>query len=285
MEELIVTRRTDTHITDTLAVRQIFSALPENWLVRGLEERDYGIDLSIELFDGENPTGCFSLIQVKGKNKSFGDSDVSLSGFPTKTLEYAQLFPEAFFIFHTSIEDKKTYFVWAQKYIDVRLKKDTPNWAKQDSNTINFPKENVVGETAGNDKIETIMKILSAKKSGLEFLYDFEWLKTHWESYKLGEDKLLDKCIDIAKKLRGHAPFYTVYDPAILGVDFFGLLNSLEYFLHNPIQNYSYLYEDEARNLSEVDRHILMLDAMKMTFLSQGNMDEFQEEHSDTSPY
>ncbi len=280
-----MTGRTETHITDTLAVRQIFSSLPENWLVRGLEERDYGIDLSIELFDGENPTGCFSLIQVKGKKKSFEDSNVSMSGFPTKTLEYAQLFPEAFFIFHTSIEDKKTYFVWAQKYIDVRLKKDTPNWAEQGSNTIKFPSENVLGEPSGNAKIEKIMKTLSARKSGLEFLFDFEWLKIHWDSFKLGEDKLLAQCIDIAKKLRGHKAFYTIYDPEALGVDFFDLLNSLEYFFHHPIQDHSYLDEDEARNLSTVDMHIGMLDAMKMRFLSQGDMDEFQEEFSDTSPY
>lgn len=280
-----MTRRTTTHITDTLAVRKIFSALPGNWLVRGLEERDYGIDLSIELFDGENPTGCFSIIQVKGKNKSFGDSDIVLSGFPTKTLKYAQLFPEAFFIFHTSIEDNKTYFVWAQKYIDVRLKKDTPDWAKQESNTINFPRENVLGEAAGNNKIEAIMKTLSAKKDGLEFLYNFEWLKTHWECYKSGEDKLLDQCIDIAKKLRGHSLFYAVYDPVVLGVDFFDLLNSLEYLLHDPIQNHSFLDEDEIRNISVVDTHIQMLDAMKMTFLGQGDMDDFQEECSGTSPY
>ena len=90
-------RRTETHITDTLAVRLIISTLPPNWLVRGLEERDYGVDLSIELFDGENPTGCFSLIQVKGKRKGFKSKPVKLSKFPTKTLEYATLFPEPFF--------------------------------------------------------------------------------------------------------------------------------------------------------------------------------------------
>lgn len=48
-----MTRRTQTHITDTLAIREIMSKLPENWLVRGLEERDYGIDLSIELYNGK----------------------------------------------------------------------------------------------------------------------------------------------------------------------------------------------------------------------------------------
>lgn len=182
-----MTRRTETHIIDTLAVRQIISTLPSNWLVRILEERDYGIDLSIELYDGENPTGCFSLIQIKGTRKSFINEVISMSGFPTRTLKYATLFPEPFFIFHTSIEDKKTYYVWAQKYIEIRLLKDTPQWIDQESNTIKFPIENLLGSEDGNAKIETIMRRLSANKSGLEFLADFEWLKMHWEHYKLGE--------------------------------------------------------------------------------------------------
>ncbi len=278
-------RRTETHITDTLAVRQIISTLPSNWLVRGLEERDYGIDLSIELFDGENPTGCFSLIQVKGKRKGFGSESVKMNAFPTKTLEYAALFPEPFFIFYTSIEDKKTYFVWAQKYIDIRLSLDTPNWINQDTNTIKFPAENLLGSPDGNAKIEKIMKVLSARKSGLEFLADFEWLKSHWESYRLGETDVLLTCIDIVKKLNEHKTFYSVYDPEIFSVDIIELLNCLEQFRNKPIKNNFELDEDEARDLSTVDMHISQLNAMKMIFLSQREMDEVEEEISSTSPY
>jgi hypothetical protein len=52
-----VLKRGPTHETDTLAVRAIISELPASWLVRSQDERDYGIDLSIEMFSGAEPTG------------------------------------------------------------------------------------------------------------------------------------------------------------------------------------------------------------------------------------
>jgi hypothetical protein len=90
-------QRTDTHIIDTLAIREIFTQMPANWLVRGLDERDYGIDLKIEKFNGNKPTGALSLVQVKGTRDKF-EEKVKLSHFPTKTLEYAELFSKPFFI-------------------------------------------------------------------------------------------------------------------------------------------------------------------------------------------
>lgn len=280
-----MTRRTETHIIDTLAVRQIISALPSNWLVRSLEERDYGIDLSIELYNGEHPTGCFSLIQIKGKKNSFSNDEITLGGFPTKTLEYATLFPEPFFIFHNSIEDKKTYFVWAQKYIEIRLSKDNPNWIDQDSNTIKFPIDNLLGSEDGNAKIERIMRKLSANKSGLEFLAEYEWLKIHWENCKFGETDVILNCIDIVKKLKKHTIFYSVYHSVMNNINLNDLLNRLEFLKTNPIKDSFNLDENEAKELSEIDSHINNLESLKMLFLSQRDMDEFEEDFSSTSPY
>ena len=205
-----------------------------------------------------------------------------MSGFPTKTLKYAQLFPEAFFIFHTSLEDKRTYFVWAQKYIDVRLKKDTPNWSDQDTNSIKFPSDSVLGEKSGDAKIEKIMKTLSVKKNGLEFLFDFECLNNHWNNCKSGHDELL-QCIDIAKKLRGHTIFHTRYTPPELKSDLFKLVEALEYFLLNPIQDDSSL--DQVKVFSRVEMYITELNSTKMMFLNQDNMDHFYKDVYDTSPY
>ncbi|ENG7521836.1 DUF4365 domain-containing protein [Vibrio harveyi] len=281
-----MTRRTQTHITDTLAIREIMSKLPENWLVRGLEERDYGIDLSIELYDGENPTGCFSLIQVKGTSKSFSDP-VSLSGFPTRTLKYAELFPEAFFIFHTSNKDKETYFVWAQKYISVRLQKDVPNWDSQDSTTIYFPKDNLLGSADGDAKIESVMKRLSAEQQGLRFLADYEWLKMHWENYKIGQFGVIDACIEITKKFDNYSFFYDFYTQGVSPFSCTRLRTALYDLQSSPIElDYcGAMSELDALRCSEVDMQISLLDAIKHTFLNQSEVDEFIEEHSDASPY
>ncbi len=279
-----MTLRSQTHVIDTLAIRAVISVLPENWLVRGLEERDYGIDLSIELYDGEKPTGCFSLIQVKGTKNSFS-GDVKLGGFPTKTLEYAKLFPESFFIFHTSVTDKQTYFVWAQKYIQIRLSQDNPAWLAQDSNTIYFPTENLLGTKEGNNKIERIMKLLSARSDGLEFLSDYESLRIHWEHYKGGEQGVLEACIETVKSLRHHKLFYSVYLHEFMEINFTEILNDLELFRTYPISQDGYESDEEARRILSVDRQISSLDGLKMNFLGQSEMDAFEEEYSSTSPY
>ncbi len=277
-------KRSSTHITDTLAVRRIIAALPENWLVRGLEERDYGIDLSIELFDGENPTGCFALIQAKGTKAAFG-SPGTLSGFPTKTLQYAQLFPEPFFIFYTSIDDNRTKFVWIQKYIKTKLNVDNENWVNQAKCTIHFPCENVLGTIEGNRKIESSMRLLGARQSGLDFLADFEILKMHWENFKLGNQALLEVCIDIIARISTHTRFFDVYLHDYMNLDFEGLITDLRALpVPLPVSEDGYP-EQVAIALAKVDGFFIRMDAMKMTFLGQRDCDAFEEEYSSSSPY
>lgn len=118
-------KRIDTHRIDTKAVRTIFTHLNENWLVRSLEERDYGIDLQLERFDSDDATGDFIFVQVKGTDKAFKEN-VQLSGFPVDTVNYALMFDVPFFIFHTSNVSKQTKYVWLQNYVETRLEKDTP---------------------------------------------------------------------------------------------------------------------------------------------------------------
>lgn len=279
-----IVKRSDTHVIDTLAVRSIISALPEDWLVRGLEERDYGIDLSIELFDGEHPTGCSCLIQVKGTRDTFEDSD-SFSGFPTKTLEYAQLFPEPFFLFHTSVADDETRFVWLQKYIEVRLRIDRPKWADQKSNTIHFPDENTLSSVEGKRKIERIMRLLAAQRSGLDFLADYEWLKIHWENFKLGEVGVLPNCVECVRRLATHKRFLTVYMHDFMEIDMGGLADKLQ-ALPVPLPTDELGCPEEiTMDLTIIDSEVCKLDALKMNFLGQGEMDAFEEEYSSSSPY
>ena len=72
--------RTHEHITDTKSIKKVLNILPDHWVVRELSERDYGIDLLIEIFhqsgDDQNgnpqyeSSGCVVNIQVKGTSKN-----------------------------------------------------------------------------------------------------------------------------------------------------------------------------------------------------------------------
>ena len=278
---LSTVQRTPTHIIDTLAVRQIVSQLPEDWLIRGLEERDYGIDLTIELFDDNKPTGCFSLIQVKGKQKVFANS-IKLSNFPVKTLRYAKLFPIPFFIFHTSLESQKTVFVWTQKYIDIRLARDIPGWDTQRSTTIYFPPDNDLSTEPGQEKIERIMREPSIQQNGLEFLADLEWLQSQWESYIDGHGDLIENCQRWTKNIRAHAALLDTYDNPALGLDLQELEDNLEMVV-------LYRNEPDAQSYQEavdgVDEQLRILDMIKTMFLNQRQLDELENDHGGIIPY
>jgi hypothetical protein len=261
-------QRTDTHIIDTLAIREIFTQMPENWLVRGLDERDYGIDLKIEKFNGNEPTGSFSLVQVKGTRDIF-EGKVKLAKFPVKTLEYAELFPEPFFIFYTSVTNQLTYYVWAQKYIREKFKND--KWRNQQSVTIHFPENNIFGTDASTLEMENIMKELSIQKIGIKFLYDFERLIYSWENYKAGCIDEIDYCVTHAKRILRHNVFYEKYRDYHGIFESFELLNCLEDLRDRPIKNEYNKSDDDNRRLHNTEDMVCALELCKKGFLDDNH--------------
>lgn len=62
-------KRPNSHIIDTEACSFVTSLMPsENWVVRDLTERDFGIDKIFERFENGFATGELMAIQVKGTN-------------------------------------------------------------------------------------------------------------------------------------------------------------------------------------------------------------------------
>ncbi|NRB63196.1 MAG: DUF4365 domain-containing protein [Saprospiraceae bacterium] len=133
-------KRSKSHKIDEKSIHLIQTKLNDDWIVRNQEGTDYGIDLQLERY-GEIPTGDFIFVQVKGTEKEF-DGDVKLSNFPVKTINYSLLFSIPFFVFYTSITSKKVRYVWLQKYVELNLDKNNPDWKKQSTVTIEFPEEN-----------------------------------------------------------------------------------------------------------------------------------------------
>ena len=68
-EDIIYPERSETHRTDTSAVRRLMTQLSSDWVIRDLSERDYGIDLKLEYFNDNKPTGKIVFLQVKGTTK------------------------------------------------------------------------------------------------------------------------------------------------------------------------------------------------------------------------
>lgn len=173
-------RRSLEHRIDTDAVRVVESKLISDWMKRSVEDRDYGIDMMLEEFEGEDPTGTLLLFQIKGQEGSFSDGEISLDA-PVKTLLYARMFQAPFFLVYVSVEDKRAYFIWLQKYIDTKLA-ENKRWRKQKTIKVYFPRDNELNEE-GFDKIRSLVKYVVHRDLGIIFLKHLAFFEDHYQEF------------------------------------------------------------------------------------------------------
>ncbi|MCA8051100.1 DUF4365 domain-containing protein [Burkholderia arboris] len=273
--------RGPTHRIDTSAIRTIFTQLDADWLIRSLEERDYGIDLQLERFSGTDATGDFIFVQVKGTDSAFDDK-VKLSGFPVDTLKYALMFNVPFFLFHTSNSSKATKFVWLQKYAETKLVQDTPTWESQGSVTVYFPEENDLSNNA--EKIVSIIARDKAQKTGVKFIASLQQLKFHSASVTgpLGEVGVAAFCADVADKMISTMlNFIKTYGAESQGDDSVRDLLSLP-GVYRDIYNRNSVLPDERDTISTC---LDWLEQVQNSFLESDDMDSFAVEMDAYAPY
>lgn len=143
--------------------------LPHHWVVRELTERDYGIDLMVEVFapglkdakgkDAFAATGSVFHIQIKGTEESLEPARAGTINYciKKKSLSYVEKFSTPFFLFRVSVADPHTiYFLWIQRYIKDVMDRETPMWREnvEDSITVRIPPQNKLPD--GIKKIEGI---------------------------------------------------------------------------------------------------------------------------------
>lgn len=272
-----IPKRSSTHRTDTLAVRAVISELPADWLIRNLEERDYGVDLQIEIFDGDEPTGQIAHIQIKGTDSAFNGAP-KFGSFPVKTIGYAERFSAPFFVFHTSTKTKETYFVWLQKYAATRLALDSPDWRSQDSVTINFPQDNVL--RSNYKKIALILKNQQIKEQGLAFLAQYEWLKIHVDHIVSADNHFAaEPALENIEALSTFTDLLEKYGETLFDLDIDAI--SVELL---EIKTQGLIIEDQKTFLKEQLMHLYLL---KMALLDEDEMDSFTVEccSEDGHPY
>lgn len=264
-------KRIETHRIDTKAVRTIFTNLNENWIVRSLDERDYGVDLQLERFDMDDATGDFIFVQVKGTNDEF-KKDVKLGNFPVETIKYALMFDVPFFLFHTSNTSKQTKFVWLQKYVSINLEKNNPFWRNQKTVTISFPKENDL--TSNDVKITNIIKKDKLRKVGVKFLASYESLRFHSES--VIDDKqvgVANGCAIEARKLQKLSYFIEEYKHLV----FDGKYNDFN-ILPSVYEKIALTSKIDDADVETVKSAIEFLEGIKFAFLTEDDIDDFADD-------
>jgi hypothetical protein len=178
--------RHSTHRIDTRATRIFLNALPDDVLVREMSERDYGVDLALEVWNAGSPTGQFVFAQCKGTEKILVVKDCEITfGIPLKTLRYAEAFTAPFFLVCTSLANKAVYFLWLQKFARLRLDTDDPAWRKsgQELISVKIPARNRLDENEGKELFLARCGEATMAASSLEFLKAFATWSLHWEHW------------------------------------------------------------------------------------------------------
>lgn len=145
--------RTQQDEVDTQARKLVAASLPRHFEHRDLTGRDYGVDLSVEIFDGANPTGKTLLLQIKGTD---GNLDRTRRGvvfdLDVSFVKYALLFSTPFILCICPVNANRPEFryVWIQEYVRVVLCRENPDWKSQRYVRFTLPEINLMPGREGH---------------------------------------------------------------------------------------------------------------------------------------
>lgn len=173
-------KRVEAHVIGEKAVSILKEIAPDNWVIREYNNPDYGIDLSVELFDENHITkGEHLLFQVKGTKrldaitwKVFSRKNVEKS-YEKSNEEYIETEVIRYVIdvdllatvermggavpvllSVVDINEKEAYFICLNDYIEKVLVPENPNFYSQEKVTVYIPVENKINTDIGKKIIE-----------------------------------------------------------------------------------------------------------------------------------
>jgi hypothetical protein len=113
--------RSNTHISESISFDALSSVLPDEWIIRELTERDYGIDLYLEIVGKDGAvTGDLVALQLKSTNSvKFNDKGLfTYSGIKKSTINYWLGLPVPVFLIVVDLSNKHVY--WSSVEINQR---------------------------------------------------------------------------------------------------------------------------------------------------------------------
>lgn len=156
-------KRPEQHVMADDAEAALRSTVPSEWIVRSIQ-KDYGVDLEIEMVDQGIVTGNRIWVQLKAVQRvkkasiqfpiekdlaEFGvgeDGKLHVAYVPfrieTKEIEYALRCPFPLLLFVVDLESKDIYWLPLRDEALINLSEDTPDWREHKTATVRIPARN-----------------------------------------------------------------------------------------------------------------------------------------------
>ncbi len=162
-------KRTKEHVLETESRRALESFLPPEWIFR-VKPLDYGIDIEIEIVEGEEVTNKVLWVQLKGTE----DMEKGKVSYQMKTdhLKYYEGCPLPVFILYWIKSENTFYYVFAQKYIDEILSKQNPQWRRQKTVAVAFDSKLETAEDLKFAATEGHFYVIRKNNVDLEYMKD-----------------------------------------------------------------------------------------------------------------
>lgn len=126
-------QRPSTHIKETDSWKILQNSVPSEWLLRGVTERDYGVDCYLEMVGRDGSVrGDLISVQLKGaesldwkQNNKQNRQDATFSGVKIETINYWMNLAVPVFLCVAETTTKKLYFAPIKNQVRTQYKKYT----------------------------------------------------------------------------------------------------------------------------------------------------------------
>lgn len=176
-------KRSATHKIEAASWRLLQELAPDEWIVREVSERDYGIDAYIEIVTSSGEvTGNLVSIQLKGVQEldwKTGESGIKSARSPsikTTTANYWLNLPVPVFLFVAELSTRKIYYVSVEEGIRSQFE----NLSKQDSITFKLMDELNIESSIGAALFDWFV---ARERAHHHFVFHITNLLSHIESF------------------------------------------------------------------------------------------------------
>lgn len=172
-------KRVPQHISESASFKLFSQVIPNNWIVRDITEKDYGIDCYLEIVNDDNQlTGDLALIQLKSKDGIpwTKGNYYTLSNIKISTSNYWNQFAVPVFIFLTDIENNEVFYVAVKNYIKLNY----TDYITQNSLSYKIPQNNKFDKLG----ISYFINVYNSERQRSQFENEMLFFLTNLERYK-----------------------------------------------------------------------------------------------------